>query len=266
MINSLSIPRFVLALLMLCICSAPAFAAQDFAAQGDSAYNKKDYRLALQRYNQAIEKHGVSSELYYNIGNTQYRLNRLGQAVIAYERALKLDPSNVKAARNLQFVNTKIADRPEDDSSFLYNLHRKIVSKLSPDGWAWTAFIVFTILVGMIAVYIFTSNITMRKVGFFGGILVLCVFVYTLINAWNTSREIDSHDTAVVIVPTTNLCSSPATPKDKTDKVVPIHEGTKLTIIDSLATPDDPASHLWYNVKINNTTSAWVPASDIEKI
>ncbi|MDE6468064.1 MAG: SH3 domain-containing protein, partial [Muribaculaceae bacterium] len=50
------------------------------------------------------------------------------------------------------------------------------------------------------------------------------------------------------------------------DKVVTIHEGTRVQIIDSVATPDDPVSPRWYNVKINNGTKAWLRASDVERI
>ncbi len=260
-----NISRIFTIAILLFITSFSAFGA-DNLKMGEAAYNKKNYADALHYYKQALEQNGVSSELYYNIGNTQYRLGNIGQAVIAYERALKLDPSNASAERNLNFVKTKITDRPEDDSSFLYNIHRNIVSWCTPNAWAWTAFVFFVLLTGMLAVYIFTSNINMRKFGFFGGIFILCIFIYTLIIAWSTSRNIDAHETAVVIVPSTNLCSSPATPKDKTDKVVPIHEGTKLEITDSIATPDDPTSLMWYHVKINNTTSAWIAASDVARI
>ena len=258
------IARWIFLILFSCLSSVTSFAG--YVEDADKAYNKKDYTEALALYTKALDEDGMSSELYYNIGNTQYRLNNLGQAIIAYERALKLDPSNSLARRNIEFVKTKITDRPEDDSSFLANLHSRIVSQMSPDAWAWTAFAFFVAFMSLIAVYIFTSNITVRKIGFFGGIVTLAIFVYTLVIAWTTARDINTHDTAVVIVPTTNLCSSPATPKDKTDKVVPIHEGTKLSIIDSLATPDDPTTLMWYHVKINNTSSAWVKSSDIERI
>jgi hypothetical protein len=114
--------------------------------------------------------------------------------------------------------------------------------------------------------YLYASSITIRKVGFFGGIILVFVFIYALCIAYRTADAIERHDSAVVVVPTTNLNSAPSSPKSKTDRVVPIHEGTKLEIIDSVATPQDPAASMWYNVKINNTTQAWVSGSDIEKI
>ena len=67
-------------------------------------------------------------------------------------------------------------------------------------------------------------------------------------------------------MPTTNLSSTPRTPKNKTEKTVSIHKGTKVEIVDSVLTPDDPVAGKWYDVKINNSTRAWVNAADVEKI
>ncbi len=236
------------------------------AVKADSAYNNEDYILAAQLYQQAIDSEGLSSELYYNLGNSYFRQGKLGKAIINYERALKIDPSNSDAETNLNFVKTRITDAPEDDSSFLSNLHSSIVSTFSPDAWAWLTFVVFLVLCGTIALYIFSGNIMLRKTGFFGGFVVLIVFIYLMVISSQTSRAPFTHDTAVVIVPTTNLSSTPRTPKNKTEKTVSVHEGTKVEIVDSVLTPDDPVAGKWYNVKINNSTRAWVNAADVEKI
>lgn len=240
--------------------------AASIAQRADSAYNKEDYVEAIKLYSDAISQDGVSSTIYYNLGNAYYRDHQLGKAIIYYERALALDPSNADARTNLNFVRTKIEDAPEDDSSFLTNLHHSISSAMSPDGWAWCTLAVFIILLATIALYIFSSNVAMRKIGFFGGIVVLFFFIYFLVISYQTANAPLQHNNAVVIVPTTNLSSAPRSSKDKTEKVVPIHEGTKVEILDSLSTPDDPHVGKWYDVKINNSSHAWLNAADVEKI
>jgi tetratricopeptide (TPR) repeat protein len=240
--------------------------AASLAVRADSAYSKEEYKSAIELYNQSIADEGVSSEIYYNLGNAYYRAGHLGKAIINYERALKLDPSNKDAKVNLDFVNRNIEDKPEDDSSFLTNVHKSIMSMQSTNAWAWTAFICFILLLGSIAVYIFTTDIMIRKTGFFGGIILLIVTIYAIVIAGESASDATSHDTAVVIVPTTHLSSAPRSPKSKTEKVVPIHEGTKVEIVDSVATPDDPDSGKWYDVKINNSTRAWLRAADVERI
>lgn len=245
---------------------SPAPTGKNNVVTADSLYNKKAFGEALVYYQAALEHDGVSSDLYYNIANTYYRLGDLGHAVLNYKRALKLDPSNDDARANLEFVKSQITDKPEDDSTFLSNLHEKITSWFTPDTWAWVAFAIFIIMMTSLALYMFSANVNLRKVGFFGGFILFTVFGYALVIAYQTSKGLDDHETAVVVAASTNLRSTPATSNSKTDKVVPIHEGTELIIIDSLATPDDPATLMWYDVKINNTSRAWVSAADVERI
>ncbi len=246
------------------------FAFQTYAItigqQADSAYNKESYREAIDLYNQSIEKEGRSSTIYYNLGNAYFRNDNLGKAVVSYERALRLNPSNEDARQNLDFVRSRIQDRPEDDTPFIARLHSSIVAFMSPDAWAWTAFIIFVLLAGAVALYIFSQEIVLRKAGFFGGIVLLVAFAYIIGVAADAASTAKSHEDAVVIVPSTQLTSAPRAAKGASDKVVTIHEGTKVAIVDSVATPDDPISPKWYNVKINNGTKAWLRASDVERI
>lgn len=250
----------------LSIILATAFSAVALttAQQADSAYNKEDYRMAIRLYLQAIDSDGVSPEIYYNLGNAYFRINELGRAVLYYQRALNLDPSMDDARSNLEFVKTRIIDKPEDDSSFLSNLHKRILAAFSPDAWAWIAFAMFALLIGCVAVYIFSRNVMLRKTGFFGGFVVLVVTIYAVTIAYQAATASKRTDMAVVIVPTANLRSVPGATSD--NKVIPIHEGTILEITDSLTMQGETASPKWYDVKINNSTRAWVNAADVEQI
>lgn len=252
---------FAISIIIISVLSSSALTT---AQQADSAYSKEDYRMAIRLYLQAIDSDGVSPEIYYNLGNAYYRINELGRAVLYYQRALNLDPSMDDARSNLEFVKTRIIDKPEDDSSFLSNLHRRILAGFSPDAWAWIAFVMFVLLTGCVAVYIFSGNVMLRKTGFFGGIVVLVLTVYAITIAYQAATASKRTDMAVVIVPTANLRSVPGTSSD--NKVIPIHEGTMLEITDSLIMQGESSSPKWYDVKINNSTRAWVNAADVEQI
>lgn len=234
--------------------------------QADSAYMAEDYARAIELYTRSIELNGHSSDIHYNLGNAYYRNGKLGKAVIEYERALRINPTNADARTNLEFVRSRIQDRPEDDTAFFAGVHRKIVACMTPNAWAWTAFAVFLLLMGAVALYIFSSSVSLRKTGFFGGITLIVVFAYTLAAANDSNTLACSHETAVVTAPSTQLSSTPRASRSGNDKVVTIHEGTAVEIVDSVATPDDPVSPKWYNVKINNSTKAWLRASDVERI
>lgn len=256
--------KFLALALFACI-SYHSFALS-VGAMADSAYNKENYREAIDLYLQSIATEGKSSTAYYNLGNAYFRNDNLGKAVVYYERALRLDPTNADARQNLDFVRSRIQDRPEDDTPFFSTIHHKVISSFAPNTWAWLTFILFVVLVGAAALYLFSHNIALRKTGFFGGIVLMCVFVYTLLVSFDAATISQSHESAVVIVPNTQLSSAPRASRTSSDKVVTIHEGTKVEIVDSVATPDDPISPQWFEVKINNGTRAWLRAVDVERI
>lgn len=252
---------FVISLFLVAVSASALTTAQE----ADSAYNREDYRLAIRLYHQAIESDGVSPEIYYNLGNAYFRIDELGRSVLYYQRALNLDPSMDDARSNLEFVKTRIVDKPEDDSSFLSNLHHSIIAVFSPNTWAWLALTMFALLMGCVALYLFSGNIALRKTGFFGGMGVTVLTVYAIVISWQAATAHTRSDMAVVTVPTANLRSVPGTSADN-NKVIPIHEGTVLEITDSLVMPGESASPKWYDVKINNSTRAWVNAADVEQI
>ena len=254
----------ILVIMILAWCAAPTVAAS-LAASADSAYTADDFPRAIALYSQALATDGHSPDLYYNLGNAYYRNGNIGRAIVAYNRCLRLDPANSDARANLAFVNSRIQDLPEDDSSFLSRLHIGIVTAVSANTWAWLALGVFALTLAAVAVYIFGRGVLLRKVGFFGAFILATFTVYFIVVAADAAARVRDHSHAIVTVPTTFLNSIPRQPK-QTDKVVPLHEGTRVEIIDSVPTPDDPVSPRWYNVKINNSTHAWLRATDVERI
>ncbi|MBO4977707.1 MAG: tetratricopeptide repeat protein [Muribaculaceae bacterium] len=255
-----------LLLIIAIVGAALGATAQSAAQRADSAYNKEDYRLAISLYNEDLATNGPDAQVYYNLGNAYYRNDNLGRAVLCYERSLRLDPTDADARHNLEFVRSRIQDRPEDDTSFLAALHHNILGSATANAWAWIALTLFVLFLGAAALYIFSPGVAVRKAGFFGGIVLLFVFGYSLYVAIDSAAIARSHNYAVVTAPSTILSSSPRPSRTSADRVVSIHEGTTVEIVDSVATPDDPQSPMWYNVKVNNATRAWLRASDVERI
>lgn len=255
----------IFAILFFTCVSLHGFAIS-IGSRADSAYNKENYREAIELYKQSIEQEGKSSTMYYNLANAYFRNDNLGMAILNYERALRINPTNSDARQNLEFVRSRIQDRPEDDTTFFATIHHKIVSAFTPDVWAWLAFTIFVLLAGAVALYIFSNEIILRKSGFFGGLILIVLFAYFIYVAGDAASIATSHESAVVTAPSTQLSSVPRATKTASDKVVTIHEGTKVEIVDSVATPDDPVSPKWYEVKINNNTRAWLRATDVERI
>ncbi len=255
----------IVSLLIIALAALTAQAAS-LAEQGDSAYTADDFQRAAELYTKAAETEGTSSALFYNLGNTYYRMGQLGKAVLNYERALKLDPANEDARTNLAFVNSRIIDRPGDRGSVMSKIVDDTVSSAHSNTWSWLAIGCFTLLLGAIAVYIFSDNVALRKVSFFGGLALLALTIAGIILAVIAADKATTTERAVVIAPSTQLSTSPRQPKDKTEQAILLHEGTVVEIIDSVATPADTVNPVWLDVRVDNANRAWISKSDTERI
>ncbi len=252
--------------IILALAAAFPSAGATLTQQADSAYMHDDFAEATRLYLQIAETEGTSSDLYYNIGNCYYRQKQPGKAILYYERALRLDPSNEEARANLEFVNSKITDEPGDRGMFISNTVNGFAQKVPANTWAVIAIASFVLFLGAIALYVFMSNVRLRKTGFFGAIILLVICVLANIFASVATRYSTAGNIAVVTEPSTLLSTSPRAPKDRSEEAVLLHEGTTVEILDSVSVKTDSAAVKWYDVKVDNSTRAWIRGTDIERI
>ncbi|MCM1332481.1 MAG: tetratricopeptide repeat protein [Bacteroides sp.] len=258
--------RLILTFGIIMLTGIISMTAQTLTQQADSAYMNDNFSKAAELYLEIAETEGTSSDLYYNLGNSYYRQGKLGKAILYYEKALRLDPSNKDARANLEFVNTKITDEPGDRGMFISNTVNGFAQKIPANTWAGIAIATFLLLLAAIAMYVFTSNIALRKTGFFGGIILLAICVIANIFASIATRYSTSSADAVIIVPSTLLSTSPRVPKDRSEEALLLHEGTVVQIIDSVTTRIDSTSTKWYDVQVDNNNRAWINGNAIERI
>jgi hypothetical protein len=88
-------------------------AVQVFQAAG-AAYERGDFRGAADGYQRLVQAGLADAAVYYNLGNSFYRLGRTGDAILAYELARRLAPADTEIRENLRFVSSQIVDRVEE--------------------------------------------------------------------------------------------------------------------------------------------------------
>ncbi len=225
-------------------------------ADADSAYVQERYQQAAKDY-EALLKTGVSAELYYNLGNCYYRMDQMTQAVLNYERALLLSPGDEDIRFNLQMARSKTIDKITPESEmFFVTWYRSLVSLQSVDAWAKTALVALVGAIILALLYLFANRIWLRKVGFFGGILLIVLFFAANLFAWQQKRGLVHRTGAIIIKAAVNVKSTPS--QSSTDLFI-LHEGTKVTITDA-------TMHDWREVRIADGREGWVETKEIEVI
>lgn len=245
------------------LAQSAATASDRLIAKADSAYTADNFAQAEVLYMQAMKAGGTSSELFYNLGNTYYRQGNLGKAILNYNRALKLDPTNGDARQNLEFVNSKITDKQIDSGSYMWSVWQGTVGLFRADTWAIIALVLFALFLGSVAVYVFSSAVTIKKASFFGGMIVFVVTVCAVIISFAAANRVKSDSEAIVLVPAARLATSPREARSQAEEAFLLHEGTKVEIIDSISNPGDG---LWYEVLVGRGERAWIKADEVERI
>ena len=243
---------FVLMILMLMPLSANAITKQN----ADDEYAKGNYQQAIKDY-QEILKAGVSSEIYYNLGNAYYRTDNITQALLAYERALQLSPGDNDIRFNLQYARSKTIDKitPETEMFFV-TWYNSLVNFTSVDRWANTAIVSIVMALLLILVFLFAPQMWARKSGFYGSAVFLLLFAFANLFAFQQKHELETKQGAIVIAPTVNVKKTPAA--SGTDVFV-IHEGTRVDITDR-------GMKQWRGVKLADGREGWLKTSQIEEI
>lgn len=243
---------FVLMILMLMPLSANAITKQN----ADDEYAKGNYQQAIKDY-QEILKAGVSSEIYYNLGNAYYRTDNITQALLAYERALQLSPGDNDIRFNLQYARSKTIDKitPETEMFFV-TWYNSLVNFTSVDRWANTAIVSIVMALLLILVFLFAPQMWARKSGFYGSAVFLLLFAFANLFAFQQKHELETKQGAIVIAPTVNVKKTPAV--SGTDVFV-IHEGTRVDITDR-------GMKQWRGIKLADGREGWLKTSQIEEI
>lgn len=84
---------------------------------GNSRYKQGEFEKALQDYSRSVEQKSDSpmkQKAAYNIGNALFRMDKLDESVSAYKKALELDPNDMDAKFNLEFVREQIEKKKQE--------------------------------------------------------------------------------------------------------------------------------------------------------
>ena len=249
--------------LIIVLLALPLAAANANIDRANQAYKQELYNEALKLYLQEAEQTGVSSSLYCNIGDTYYRLKDNVHAVLYYERALLLDPSNNDARFNLDFVRGRMQLPDDAGDSWFSNWVDQTVSRLSSNTWAIIAIVTFLLFLAGLAAYLFMDNVLMRKIGFFGGALMIAASVLANLAAFHVYHKATGGNGAIVMPETVTLSTAPRAPRDKSEEAFELQQGTRVEIVDSIS---DKTSGKWLQISTAGGHKAWLNAKDVEVI
>lgn len=261
----------------LCICylsmgfSVAAQEKESSVALADTLYAHGQYAEAAEAYLAIVKVDGDSAGLLFNLANAYAQKGDLGNAILYYSRAFRLDPTNKEIKNNLEYFSSKVEDsnRAElrgkktsvtpDHATFFQTVNRVISTSVGRNFWAVSAVLLFILVLGSIAVYLFCSDVRLRKTGFFGGILMFFCCIVSVVLAFQSASYFDSHDQGVLMAYKTVLLIEPSS--DAKPACNQLCQGTKFEIV--AEETDVEGRPTWYKVRLNSDIEGWLRASDL---
>ncbi len=243
--------------IILIIYLSFAFSSQgSVKVDADSAYVRGDYAQAISLYEEMLTE-GESAEVYYNLGNSYFKIDNMGKSILNYERALLLDPGNSDIRTNLDIAKSKTQDNLVSTPSIFFVVWvNSLINTMSVKQWAVCGIITFILLLLALGVFFFTMSEKIKKISFIGAICLLVLSLISNIFAYSQKSRLINRNDAIVLTPSVTVRS---TPSESGTSLFILHEGTKVTIKDN-------SMQEWKEIELSDGKVGWISKEDIEVI
>ena len=221
--------------------------------EANAAYAEGRYDEAAALY-QAVLDEQPDAQVYYNLGNTRYKQGELAQAILCYERALRLRPNYADAKYNLQFAQSRITDNIPEQDFFLSDWARAVRNSLSEPTWMLLSINLFVLMLAMLLLFLLGRTVWVRKTAFHVAWLALLFSVISGINTASLHRRDTLRNEAIITQGVVNAKSAPD--RSGTD-LFSVHEGTKVTIRETIGE--------WANIRVGSN-QGWIRLQCLERI
>ena len=190
------------------------------------------------------------------MANAYLKMEELAEAILYYNRALRLAPADEDVRHNLEYAEQMTRDSIEEIPEFILTTWvRAVRGALSSTAWCILSLVLLVVSLSMMLVYLLAQRLSLRKTGFYVMVVAGVLFILTTIFAWSEGRMDVEHREAVIMNSAVSIKSSPD--RAATELFV-LHEGTKVVIGETISG--------WAEVRIADGRKGWIEESRIERI
>lgn len=215
--------------------------------KANQAYVESNYEEALKYYMELKQSGYTAPELEYNIGNSYNKLGQKAEALLAYERALLLNPNDSDIKHNRDFTANILAVETEIDMAHIEKLSASLYKAFNSNGL--NIFIVFlnALFFALLGLKLFCY----KELKIY--CLLLCLFLLFSAILEYKYRYQRLKSTAMIMSESADLHYEPSESSTVYFRLI---AGEKLKVIKK-----DGA---WMKVLVNGNRKAWIKADNIE--
>ncbi|HEB33394.1 MAG TPA: tetratricopeptide repeat protein [Spirochaetes bacterium] len=224
----------------------PGLEAVDIYNKANQHYASNDFQSALSNYLVVIERGVKNPQLYYNLGNTYFKLGEPGYAILYYEKALALRSFDRETRENLEYAKRSLKERvlPLYNENF-FKILREIYSYLNLRNIAFIELFVFTVLIALSYLYLFSPY----KRHILKKYFVLCAVVFIIFSTasfFYQSNE-KKHPKGIVVEKEIEVMTAPIA---ESGVLFVLHEGTATKLLET--------REEWLLISLTDGREGWV--------
>lgn len=229
---------------------------EELFKSANDLYKNDKLEEAIELYKKIETKGLVSSELFYNLGNSYYKLNKVGPSIYYYEKALKMNPLNEDVKNNLVFARRLALDNIEElPKTVFQRINKNVLQKLSYNQWAIVV-VVFSILGSLLfLLFYFASSPSKKRFYFVTSSLSFVLLIFSFLITYNQYSLSINNKVAIIFAEKTEVRNAPTL---NSEEVFTLHEGTKVIVLDAIDN--------WKKIKLADGKLGWIISEEIKEL
>jgi hypothetical protein len=249
--------RLVGMIMVVAVCSSIAsyntVSAQWFE-KANACYERQAYDSAVYYYEKIASAGITNAGVFYNLGNTYFRLHKAGPAMLYLQKAHALSPSDKDIQANITFVQATLADRIQmPQQSFPIMVFKRLHNMLPLSVQLWTAGIGLLLLSLLFAAALFAPFNKRLWIMYIASFIILVTGTLGVSAGIKIYTNTTVHY-AVVLSPSIEALNQP----NGSTAIFTAHEGTTLQIRQQVGD--------WSLVSLPTGTAGWVKTSQLGQI
>lgn len=224
--------------------------------EANSAYQSGNYQEAIDAYEQILSNGEASAELYFNLGNSHYKLNHVAPSIYFYEKALQLDPNDEDIKNNIEFArNMAIDDIEEVEETGINQWVNGLISTFSFSTWAVLSIVFCVVFVILFLLYYFSFRPLFKRILFGGSMVAILLCILSVVFAFQQETYIQDNQYAIIFDEEVGVRDEPNL---RGDASFQLHEGTKAKVLEDYQE--------WYRIELANGAQGWVNKDTMRKL
>ncbi|GAA4110551.1 tetratricopeptide repeat protein [Aquimarina addita] len=248
--------NLIIIIIVFAISSLTLAQEQSMFQKANDLYTQEKYQEAIEAYESIIKSGQESAELYYNLGNANYKVNNIASSIYYYEKGLKLAPDDEDIKSNLAFARKSTIDAidiiPE---GFLTRTINGFASMFSFNAWGWISIIGVCAFVVLFVLYYYALTSTKKRLFFMCSWIGLGIGIIAVLFAFRQYNRIQENQYAIIFAQETTVKSEPNL---KSEVIFELHEGTKVRITETI--------NEWRKIRLADGKIGWIPATELKEL